>query len=376
MTGLLDDFWHAYWQELAQFQADPPPERLRKSRSTARSAIPEDRPYRVAWTAHSMVTYRPFESVVLLEACCQLFVTNLNQSPLFPVLVQDALHALQLQPHDEALLLLLESLVPLIKGGDDETEDLTESVQEWTRLYHDDTYTSPLLPDATLVTDLDAVHDSPTEALLLSSIDMPFCRPPPPTLPNDELLWITPTNLRLMLIPDDDEADKDDDTQELFQQALTAPLAPNAQRRLLESSSQTVQGLTPQNLPRLVEHNPLIAHECLLRLLVQSNNNNDYLVALLGMDVTLHSLEVVHKLAPHLDAEYLHLYVANCIASCENVVARLSQNRLVRLLCILIQALLRNGSLHVDDVYYEVQAFCVEFSRIREAAALFQSLKK
>lgn len=423
-----------------------------------------------------------------------------KESAFFPIVLKDALAVLkeslpESELEQDCLFELVESFLPIMVGpqkhqellaafsnGDvpeDTMKELQEVVQHWTTVYKDDSYVNPLVWAKTdsdkkeLEKLLEERHQQdldetlvPKDVLLrpLPCVDTPFARPlPPPLLPlcgyedeeplneqeqaelleylHSELVWLTPTNLRLMLLPEDQEdtkaAEEYKRVLELLQkEAFDSPLPSNDQRTVLEmlsakgtgdetSSSpedeeelriQLVQesGLTPQNLPRLVDHNPLVAHECLLVILSSSPDplKNDYLSALVGMDMSLHSMEVVNRLATHgvsgdqepiLHPEYINLFISSCIASCENIQDRHAQNRLVRLVCVFIQSLLRNKIVSVDvsrrserivsrrpshsrltifyilscsqDIYFEVQAFCIEFSRIREAAALFKLLK-
>lgn len=212
-----------------------------------------------------------------------------------------------------------------------------------------------------------------------------FVRIPPPILPISELRWVDPEPLH-QVIWDPDMGVRSNsavaaDLRDIVSRALKSPIPESLQMRVvthLDAHPKLVHscGLSPRKLPELVENNSTLATKILFKL-ASSKQMPQYLDALGSMDINLHSMEVVTRLSGlvGLPTEFLHSYINKCIRSCNNIPDKYSKVRMVRFVCMFLKNLMKNKAVDLQNLNVEVQGFCIEYSRIREVADLFRSLK-
>jgi hypothetical protein len=220
-----------------------------------------------------------------------------------------------------------------------------------------------------------------------------FLRPLPPLMDNDlEVSWLSneynnseylwdPLVLKSLSVNDNTGLSY---TNSLMTTAISTSLNPNQQQELIkeikdeENFLSVLACCSPNKLPELIENNPRVAVEFVLKVL-SCLQRDEYLVHLVKTDITLHSIEVVKELSTTLPVEFLQSYINHCISSCGNIKNNFKQNRSVRLVCVFLKNLIRNKIISAQDctqdLFFQIQSFCIEFSKIKEAAEVFTLLK-
>lgn len=230
-------------------------------------------------------------------------------------------------------------------------------------------------PDAFGVVDSGHMVDDLGDSVGLLDFTPEFVRPPPPFLPiskdTKELRWIDPEPLHEVVWDPEMgmEGGRGAELRELMARALKSPIPEAQQQRVLAQLGADPKlvhkcGLTPANLPDLVHHNAVLATEVLLKL-VTSNQISQYFSALVNMNLNLQAMEVVNRLIStvQLPTDFVHTYISNCIRSCGNIPDKYGQVRMVRFVCVFLQSLIKNKITDVEDLFIEVQGFCIEYSR-------------
>lgn len=198
-----------------------------------------------------------------------------------------------------------------------------------------------------------------------------------------ELRWIDPEPLHEILWDCDMGIRHEIATElnEILSKACKSPIPEQLQMKIIQHLDNDPKLVhlckpTPQKLPELIENNATLATKILLKL-SSSKQMGTYLNALSNMEVNLHSMEVVYRLSGvvSLPSEFVNRYISNCIRSCGDIQDKYAQNKMVRFVCMFLKNLMKNKTVDVKHHYIEVQAFCIEYSRIREVADLFRSLK-
>ena len=70
------------------------------------------------------------------------------------------------------------------------------------------------------------------------------------------------------------------------------------------------------------------------------------------------------------------MFLKNCMNQCRSSTeTKMNKNRMVRLVCVFLQSIIKSRLINLQDVFIDVQTFCIEFSHIKEANGIYKMLQ-
>eukprot|EP00033_Pygsuia_biforma_P001400 GCRY01001584.1.p1 GENE.GCRY01001584.1~~GCRY01001584.1.p1 ORF type:complete len:456 (+),score=78.42 GCRY01001584.1:208-1575(+) len=182
----------------------------------------------------------------------------------------------------------------------------------------------------------------------------------------------------------------DKPTEALLQRVVCSSFSLAKQEEIVKnlgpSSPLIEEFFTPDLFSRLIERNPQIA----LHLFDSSTSPHFFekaLSVLAHQEISLQTVEIVTGLSAQLTEEFLGFYIDKCLTTCRDLTDLSKQTRMVRLVCAFLRRLAANPfnsfshekaspqSLIPATLIPQIQAFCLEFSKYKEATSLYRSLK-
>ncbi|CAD8092792.1 unnamed protein product [Paramecium primaurelia] len=175
--------------------------------------------------------------------------------------------------------------------------------------------------------------------------------------------------------------DKLSQVKEIIQKTCTTEINDEEQRLLfdyLQNEKDLLKncGFTCQRLPIIIEKNKEIAHFLLIQI-CNLEGFEEFLEVFIQIDVTQNTLELFAQLFGELKLpqEYITQYINYCIDFCNNIKEKQQQNKLVRFVSVFIQQMLKQKAFVTKDILTDLQAFCIEFSKVGEVSKLFKLVK-
>uniref|UniRef100_F1KYV8 CCR4-NOT transcription complex subunit 11 n=1 Tax=Ascaris suum TaxID=6253 RepID=F1KYV8_ASCSU len=170
---------------------------------------------------------------------------------------------------------------------------------------------------------------------------------------------------------------------ELMKKSLVSVIARTEAQRLSEAiaadgSIAEVVDIPISQYPKFIDDNPIVAAAVIVwRVNKNASELEGFFDLLLSMNLSVQGMEVVNKLCTQIafPQDYLNAYILMCVQRCEDPSqSTFAQCRQVRMVCVFLSSLIRNGNWDVHPLSVELQSFVLKFNHVREAVSLYQAI--